>query len=93
MSQEHQLRALIVNDNPIQVMQIDYMLKDLGIVTQTAQNGFEAIEMTKSAKPCFDFILMDLDMPIMNGWQACTLIKEFYSDEQKLFRGSNSLNF
>ena len=44
------------------------MLKDLGIGTQTAQNGFEAIELTKAAKPVFDFILMDLDMPIMNGW-------------------------
>ena len=44
------------------------MLKELNITVSNAQNGYEAIEKVKESKESFDFILMDLDMPIMNGW-------------------------
>jgi CheY-like chemotaxis protein len=51
-------------------MQNEFMLKELSVGVQTAQNGQEALDLVRSSAK-FDFILMDLDMPIMNGWQSC----------------------
>jgi len=50
------------------------ILKFFGYQTACAVNGEEAIEMIKKVKP--DLILMDLSLPIMDGWQATSLIRK-----------------
>ena len=37
-----------------------------------------------------DFIILDLNMPIINGYEACKKIKEVYDDSNKLFSVKNS---
>lgn len=52
---------------------IKYLLEREDYLVETASNGIEAIEKTKSSKP--DLILMDVMMPIMDGIEACRQIK------------------
>jgi len=60
---------------------IDILLKDfeLNLKTLHAKHGKEAVEMCKE-KNEIDFVLMDIKMPIMNGFEATKLIKEFRPD-------------
>jgi len=49
-----------------------------------AINGLEALELVTQQQKKFDFIILDLNMPIMDGFDACKQIIDFYSDENKL---------
>lgn len=74
------LRILIVEDNPMNIMVLNAMLGHYGIKTETAENGVEAIEKVKrsveTASPGgFDLILMDVQMPVMDGIEATKAIK------------------
>ena len=68
-------RILIVDDNWLQRLEIEGMLKDLGYeVAGQAETGAEAIAMARDLKP--DLILMDVMMPgEMNGIDAAVKIK------------------
>ena len=52
-------------------------------VTQ-AINGLEALEHVTQQKERYDFIILDLSMPIMDGYEACRQILDYYSEENKL---------
>jgi two-component system cell cycle response regulator DivK len=65
--------VLIVDDDP-KSMKLTYdLLNVFGYTTLTAANGLQAVEMAKSHKP--DLILMDVQMPVMDGLTATRLIK------------------
>ena len=49
-----------------------------------AINGLEALELVTQSKEKFDFIVLDLNMPIMDGFDACKQIVDHYSDEHKI---------
>ncbi|MEH7113115.1 response regulator transcription factor [Neobacillus niacini] len=69
-------RVLIADDHPHARLAISEMLEDdpyFTIVGQ-AKNGTEAIELSKHLVP--DIILMDIEMPILNGLEATKIIKE-----------------
>jgi CheY-like chemotaxis protein len=64
---------LIAEDNESNYILMTYILKrDFQI--QRAKNGMEAVDMVKEGK--FDLVLMDIKMPVMDGLQATTKIKE-----------------
>ncbi len=65
--------VLIVEDSPTNQMLIDLLLKKLGLQTDLAQNGLEAVQ--KTDKKRYDVILMDILMPIMNGYEATRQIR------------------
>ncbi|OIW05077.1 hypothetical protein TanjilG_06213 [Lupinus angustifolius] len=65
----HQLTALIVDDDMMIRMIHRKMLSNIGVRNQAVQNGKEAIDLHHSGKS-FDLILMDKDMPVMNGVEA-----------------------
>ena len=50
-----------------------YLTND-GFQVETARNGQEAVEKAQEASP--DIILMDLSLPVMDGWEATRLIKQ-----------------
>lgn len=68
------LRALIVDDNKVNVMVLKKLLLDIGIESDIAENGFEAIEKSESIH--YDMIFMDIHMPKMNGFEATTQIRK-----------------
>jgi two-component system, cell cycle response regulator DivK len=65
--------VLIAEDDP-KSMKLTYdLLNVFGYTTLTAANGLQAVEMAKFHKP--DLILMDVQMPVMDGLTATRLIK------------------
>ncbi|MCP4992091.1 MAG: response regulator, partial [Colwellia sp.] len=66
-------KVLIVDDRPENLWMLQSMLEPLGFVLQTAENGQEAVQQTQQFKP--DLILMDLLMPIMDGFEAIQAIR------------------
>ena len=65
---------LLAEDNMINAMVARKLLSNWGVVTEHAKNGIEAVEKA-NAKP-FDFILMDIHMPEMNGYDATAQIRQ-----------------
>lgn len=66
-------KILIVDDEPDILEFIKYLLQREDYQVETAANGIEAIQKSKTFKP--DLILMDVMMPIMDGIEACRQIK------------------
>ncbi|XP_038896434.1 two-component response regulator 24 [Benincasa hispida] len=65
------IKALVVDDDKTNQMIHHRLLEKLGIENQVVGNGKEAIDIIHSfGEASFDLILMDMDMPIMNGIQA-----------------------
>jgi PAS domain S-box-containing protein len=66
-------RVLLVEDNNINVSVASRFLKKWGLVVDVAENGKVALE--KIAKSDYDLILMDLQMPVMDGFEATKNIR------------------
>jgi PAS domain S-box-containing protein len=66
-------RILVVEDNPTNQKVIVLRLDKLGCSTQVAHNGLEAVEA--AASDSFDAILMDCQMPVMDGFEATAQIR------------------
>ncbi len=69
-------KILLVEDNETNIQLMQLMLQKLGFTCDVAFNGLEAFEATK--KRSYDLILMDCQMPIMDGYEATQTIKEFF---------------
>lgn len=75
------LRALVVEDIFLNREIICDMLGDLGIGTDCAENGKTAIDiLLEKGIDSFDFILMDIQMPVMDGYEAVREIKRLFPD-------------
>lgn len=70
---EHAPTVLIVDDKEVQRTLVQLYLKQLGVQCLQANNGATAIEMIQSHK--VDLVLMDVQMPVMNGFDASQRIK------------------
>ncbi|TFF38762.1 ATP-binding protein [Mucilaginibacter psychrotolerans] len=68
------LRVLIAEDNPVNVMLMKKLFSKWKIVPTIAENGERAVEIMQYGN--FDIILMDLQMPIMNGFDAAKEIRK-----------------
>ncbi|MBD1387740.1 response regulator [Mucilaginibacter rigui] len=67
------LRVLIAEDNPVNVMLMKKLFSKWKIVPTIAENGERAVEIVQYGN--FDIILMDLQMPVMNGFDASMEIR------------------
>ncbi|MCI8443269.1 MAG: response regulator [Provencibacterium sp.] len=71
------LRLLLVEDNEINLEIETELLEELGFQVDTAADGSIAVQKIENAEPGdYDLILMDIQMPVMNGWQAARAIRE-----------------
>jgi len=69
------LRVLVAEDNAVNRMVIKGLLGKFDITPHMAENGLEALNMVKSAHKPFDMILMDCEMPEMDGFDATRNIR------------------
>ena len=72
----HGMNILLVEDNALNLEITEYLLKHEGCTVRTAINGLEAVQAFEQSKPFyFDTILMDVMMPIMDGYEATQTIR------------------
>lgn len=67
-------RILLVEDNEINQEIALTLLRDAGFIVDCAQDGAVAVDMVRRMPP-YDLILMDLQMPVMNGYDAAKAIR------------------
>ncbi len=77
-SDELGLKVLLVEDNPVNQVVTEEMLAVLGCQCVTTADGLEGVQAF--GKESFDLILMDCEMPNMNGYQATSRIRELETD-------------
>lgn len=77
-------KALLVEDNDINLEIATILLQDLGFDVSTARNGQEAIDQFKKSKLyTFDYIFMDIIMPIKDGLEATKEIRTLPRNDAK----------
>ncbi|MDX2468937.1 MAG: ATP-binding protein [SAR324 cluster bacterium] len=74
LSQLSKLRVLVAEDNPLHQETTASVLKELGVDFNMVQNGALAVQAAKSDH--YDLVLMDIDMPELNGIEATDLLRQ-----------------
>lgn len=73
------LQVLLVEDNHISAEIVTHFTQELGHMITRVENGNQAIDLTKAKQ--FDVILMDINMPGLDGLETCRLLKQNYAVE------------
>ena len=69
-------RVLMVDDNELNLKIGVMQLKQHGMIVDTALNGRLAVDMIRAnGMAAYDFVLMDIQMPVMNGYEATSIIR------------------
>ena len=76
-------RVLLVEDNPVHQQSSINGLGKIGLPFEVAGNGIEAL--AKMQASTFDLILMDIDMPQMNGFETTNQIRKNFGDQPIVF--------
>ena len=70
-------KVLMVDDNELNLKIGVLQLKQQGMTVETALNGQIAVDMIReNGVDAYDFILMDIQMPVMNGYEATTILRK-----------------
>jgi len=81
-SEQPKIRILIAEDQPNNRLLLVKFLSEIGFEIREVSNGQEAVEMWSSWQP--DLILMDIRMPVMNGFEATQQIKALSTENQTI---------
>ena len=72
----NKMSVLLVEDNTANQMIVQELLECKGATVALAENGEEALALLKNVEDAFDIVLMDIQMPVMNGYQATAEIRQ-----------------
>lgn len=78
-NQDKDMKILIVEDDVTSEAMLEIMVEDYCKAPLVAINGLEAVKLCKD-NPDIDFVLMDIKMPKLNGYEATKLIRQFNKD-------------
>lgn len=67
-------KILIVDDEPNIVISLEFLMEQSGYEVAIARNGEEALEKIASFEP--DLVLLDIMLPLLNGFEVCQRIRE-----------------
>ncbi len=81
---ENALRVLVVEDNLVNQKLAKMMLSKAGYHVNIANNGREAVEIYTSNQKEYDLVLMDIQMPEMDGFEATEAIRQFETQQHTL---------
>ena len=73
-------KVLIVEDEIMNYLYLEEALRETSAEVIWCKNGQEAVEKVVVEKIVFDVILMDVKMPVMNGYEATKIIKKYKND-------------
>ena len=76
-------KVLLVEDNPVNQMVCSKLLKHLGVFVDIASNGMEAVDLITEEQRSYDMILMDCQMPVMDGFEATKCIRRWEKDNNQ----------
>ena len=71
--EKHDKKILIVDDEPDILKVVTFRVKKLEYEVVTATNGQEALDLIQKEEP--DLILLDIELPVMNGYEVCQRVK------------------
>lgn len=77
--QHKDLKILIAEDDVTSETMLEIMIEDYCKEPLVARNGLEVVQLCKE-NPDIDFVLMDMKMPELNGYEATKLIRDFNKD-------------
>ncbi|MDP2229173.1 MAG: response regulator [Moraxellaceae bacterium] len=83
MPQYPGLRVLVAEDNHTNQVVIQGLLRRFGVQAELAENGEQAVAALRRARPGFDLILMDCEMPVMDGYTATREIRRIEAEEAR----------
>ena len=79
------LHILLVEDNELNMEIAEFMIRNEGAVVTKAWNGQEAVELFRKSRPGeIDVVLMDIMMPVMNGYEAAKIIRSMGREDAKV---------
>ncbi len=73
-------KILIVDDDDANLFVLDGLLTANNFKIIKASNGFDAIELVKNEN--VDLVLLDLEMPVLNGYETCKIIRKIHGSEE-----------
>jgi len=76
--------VLVVEDNPVNCMVIESLLTSIGVSVSLLTDGQQAVEAITQGHLQPDLILMDLHMPVMDGYSATERIRQWEATEQRI---------
>ena len=85
------MKSILIVDDDVGILEtLQYLLLNEGYEVAVSRNGQDAVNQYKEIKP--NIVLMDIKMPIMNGFNAFFKIKEFDKNAQVILTSSYAID-
>ena len=91
LGKDFPLRILIAEDNELNLQLMGLMFQQLGFAFEVAKNGQEAVD--KVSEQDFDLVFMDVQMPVMNGFEATEEIRKMATKQSLIIIGLSANAF